>query len=463
MLDATTLFHWENERYVTISQNVDDWSANNLADSFQDKIDVKNVYTEVEFAIGSHFIRHAQDNFEPIADFQGDRCNTAIRSFIRDALTVACDSVFEGLRMGGGEGLQYLIDLNPVNHVSRNDVSHRLTNNGNPFPRDSCIVTDFVRRQILDRTEFYGTIAWPTRSPDVTLLDYLLWGHIKGVIYETPVESEEDLLARIMAAADLGLPGIGDRVYQKMVLRYRVCVDVTGRHIDPFLRGRRQREMWWCFVRRGETVQKALHTKHLAKFSYPPLTLPVPAVVACGELFRGKLVLAQCCTLFVQAAGTKRYCKLVTLKSDRLRIVAGRLFELGRGLQSIQATPKTWIGTLREFNDLYPRLHNPLYSQTSGVCSLAVAPVLPHISQYGIRFLFPCKSAIGTESSRVCIINSHPIAKVTSVYTRLKSILKAGIDKDVNVKCIKCAIAPKHQALNWRSVFSVCCIYQWDF
>ncbi|KAJ8897575.1 hypothetical protein PR048_002924 [Dryococelus australis] len=49
-----------------------------------------------------------------------------------------------------------------------------------------------------------------------------------------PAESEEDLLARIMAAAYLGLPGIGDRVYQNMVRGYRVCVDVTGRHIEPF-------------------------------------------------------------------------------------------------------------------------------------------------------------------------------------------------------------------------------------
>ena len=32
------------------------------------------------------------------------------------------------------------------------------------------------------------------------------------------VESEEDLLARIMTAADFGLAGIGDRVYQKKLL-----------------------------------------------------------------------------------------------------------------------------------------------------------------------------------------------------------------------------------------------------
>ncbi|KAJ8866211.1 hypothetical protein PR048_032054 [Dryococelus australis] len=48
--------------------------------------------------------------------------------------------------------------------------------------------------------------------------------HLFGQQWITPVESEEGLLARIMAAADLGRPRIGDRVYQNMVHRYRVCV-----------------------------------------------------------------------------------------------------------------------------------------------------------------------------------------------------------------------------------------------
>ncbi|KAJ8879954.1 hypothetical protein PR048_020575 [Dryococelus australis] len=36
-------------------------------------------------------------------------------------------------------------------------------------------------------------------------------------------------------SAYLGLLGIGNRVYQSMVRRYCVCVDVAGRHIEPFL------------------------------------------------------------------------------------------------------------------------------------------------------------------------------------------------------------------------------------
>ena len=78
-------------------------------------------------------------------------------------------------------------------------------------------------------------IDWPARSPDLTPLDYFLWGHMKSLVYETPVDSEEDLLARGMTAADVGLQGIGDRVYRNMARRYVVCVEVAGRHIEPFL------------------------------------------------------------------------------------------------------------------------------------------------------------------------------------------------------------------------------------
>ncbi|KAJ8890863.1 hypothetical protein PR048_010372 [Dryococelus australis] len=36
---------------------------------------------------------------------------------------------------------------------------------------------------------------------DLTLLDYFLWGRMKSMMYETSVETEEDLLARVMVAA----------------------------------------------------------------------------------------------------------------------------------------------------------------------------------------------------------------------------------------------------------------------
>jgi hypothetical protein len=40
-----------------------------------------------------------------------------------------------------------------------------------------------------------GPTAWPPRSPDFTPMDFFLWGHIKALIYKSPVDSEEDLIS----------------------------------------------------------------------------------------------------------------------------------------------------------------------------------------------------------------------------------------------------------------------------
>ena len=48
---------------------------------------------------------------------------------------------------------------------------------------------------------------------DLTPLYYFLWDHVKSLVYESPVDSEEDLLARVMDTADVGLQAISDSVY----------------------------------------------------------------------------------------------------------------------------------------------------------------------------------------------------------------------------------------------------------
>ena len=39
-----------------------------------------------------------------------------------------------------------------------------------------------------------GPVPW---SPDLTLLDYFLWGNMKGMVYGTAATSEKDLIARV--------------------------------------------------------------------------------------------------------------------------------------------------------------------------------------------------------------------------------------------------------------------------
>jgi hypothetical protein len=37
-----------------------------------------------------------------------------------------------------------------------------------------------------------GPVSWPPRSPDLPPLDLYLWGHLKTVVYATPVNDAED-------------------------------------------------------------------------------------------------------------------------------------------------------------------------------------------------------------------------------------------------------------------------------
>lgn len=83
-----------------------------------------------------------------------------------------------------------------------------------------------------------GPIAWPARSPDMSPLDFYLWGHMKSMIYETPVESEMELVGRIVAAAGQIkdkhheiLPNVRDSLRR----RYQLCVNVQGRHFEHLL------------------------------------------------------------------------------------------------------------------------------------------------------------------------------------------------------------------------------------
>lgn len=82
-----------------------------------------------------------------------------------------------------------------------------------------------------------GPVSWPPRSPDLTPLDFFLWGHMKSLVYETPVESEENLIARIaVAAGDISdNPRIVGQVHRSLEKRCRLCIAENGRHFEQLL------------------------------------------------------------------------------------------------------------------------------------------------------------------------------------------------------------------------------------
>lgn len=82
-----------------------------------------------------------------------------------------------------------------------------------------------------------GPVSWPARSPDMTPSDFFLWVHTKTLIYETPVETEMDLVARITVAAGQIAedPQLFENVRRSIRRRYQTCIDVGGRHFEHLL------------------------------------------------------------------------------------------------------------------------------------------------------------------------------------------------------------------------------------
>ncbi|GBN38054.1 hypothetical protein AVEN_196045-1 [Araneus ventricosus] len=82
-----------------------------------------------------------------------------------------------------------------------------------------------------------GPVPCPPLSPDLLSLDYFLWGHLKSLVYPTPVDSDEDPVARISvdAARVREIPAIFERVRQSLHLRCQACIAVGGRNFEQLL------------------------------------------------------------------------------------------------------------------------------------------------------------------------------------------------------------------------------------
>ena len=71
----------------------------------------------------------------------------------------------------------------------------------------------------------------------INATQFLLWGHMKSLVYETPVDTVQDLLARVLGTAQeiQQTQGVMERMYQNMSRSYNVCNELSGRHIESLL------------------------------------------------------------------------------------------------------------------------------------------------------------------------------------------------------------------------------------
>lgn len=77
-----------------------------------------------------------------------------------------------------------------------------------------------------------GPILWPPRSPDLTPLDFFLWGYVKDIVYKTPVTSLDELKLRIVAAIETVSPQMLENTWKEIEYRLDILRATKGSHIE---------------------------------------------------------------------------------------------------------------------------------------------------------------------------------------------------------------------------------------
>lgn len=124
-----------------------------------------------------------------------------------------------------------IIDNIPLHHVR-----HMIWQQDGAPCHNYRLVTQFLNQGFLEWIGKKGTIRWPPRSPDLTPLDFFLWGHIKNEVYKDQVNNVLELQQRISALVDnINNSDILPKLSSSILKRLRLCIEKNGSHIEQFL------------------------------------------------------------------------------------------------------------------------------------------------------------------------------------------------------------------------------------
>ena len=79
-----------------------------------------------------------------------------------------------------------------------------------------------------------GPTAWPPRSPDLTPLDFFLWGYVKNIVYQVKINSLQHLKARIREAMATVTPNMLQATWNEVEYRLDICRATRGSHIEIY-------------------------------------------------------------------------------------------------------------------------------------------------------------------------------------------------------------------------------------
>ena len=97
----------------------------------------------------------------------------------------------------------------------------------------NCFVTDVLNERFPDAwIGRCGPIAWPPRSPDLSPLDFFLWGYIKNIVYAEKIRNIQHLQERITSVIETVTRDMIQKTWQEIELHLDVSRATNGAHIE---------------------------------------------------------------------------------------------------------------------------------------------------------------------------------------------------------------------------------------
>ena len=81
----------------------------------------------------------------------------------------------------------------------------------------------------------FGDIAWPARSPDLTVPEFFLWEFLKDRVFRRRIVTTQELKQAIVDEVAATDEDLRRRVYGNFPTRLQQCIDVKGIHLPDVI------------------------------------------------------------------------------------------------------------------------------------------------------------------------------------------------------------------------------------
>ncbi|KAL1279171.1 hypothetical protein QQF64_025844 [Cirrhinus molitorella] len=126
-------------------------------------------------------------------------------------------------------------EVNRQNHRYWSDTNPHWIDPSKTVGTKKVMVRAFLDEQFPEKWIGHrGPVEWPPRSPDLTPLDFYLWGHLKAIVYGVKIRDVQHLKLRILEACASISPAVLLSVCEEWEKRVALTINTMGSTLNTF-------------------------------------------------------------------------------------------------------------------------------------------------------------------------------------------------------------------------------------